>query len=437
MTLRAIKQPLWNAQVEPVNARDAHVRSVDAMRPRRAYSHASMSRRLHPEITAFLQTKHAVFTEPELATHFKESDPAALRGALDRLVTSGHALQWQRADGTAGWSSTFVAHAAPLGWQVVTVPLTEESLQAELLELDPLGFTEFIEDVLRANADFSTVGYTLDFRFNLVATNTSGHATYFVTKRVRTTNERRVQEALESRRALHETTPGATVILVVPGVVTAKAAALATRDKLTIWDRAKLLSITPPEVVESYRAARRRESSRDLGAELLAALADIRPGRDQWNEYQGIVGRLIEYLFVPPLGVPALEISNESGADRRDLVMANMAESGTWALLRQMYRADYVVVDAKNHAEPLDKKPILEVAHYLKWYGPGLFALVACRQGFGEAGRIAAREQWIGSQRMIVPVTDEDFTEMVRLRQRSSSPEDILVETIRKFRLSL
>jgi hypothetical protein len=38
---------------------------------------------------------------------------------------------------------------------------------------------------------------------------------------------------------------------------------------------------------------------------------------------------------------------------------------------------------------------------------------------------------------MIVPITDEDFVEMVRLRQRRSSPEDVLVETIRKFRLSL
>jgi len=132
-----------------------------------------------------------------------------------------------------------------------------------------------------------------------------------------------------------------------------------------------------------------------------------------------------------------LEVSTESGADRRDLVMANMAESGTWSLLRQLYRADYVVVDAKNHGDPLIKKSILEVAHYLKWYGPGLFALVACRQGFAESGHIAAREQWIGSQRMIVPVTDDDFREMVRLKQEGSNPVDVLTENIRRFRLSL
>jgi hypothetical protein len=38
---------------------------------------------------------------------------------------------------------------------------------------------------------------------------------------------------------------------------------------------------------------------------------------------------------------------------------------------------------------------------------------------------------------MIVPVTDEDVVEMVHLRQRRSAPEDVLLETIRKFRLSL
>jgi hypothetical protein len=156
---------------------------------------------------------------------------------------------------------------------------------------------------------------------------------------------------------------------------------LAVAEGLVIWDRSVLLAKTPPEIAELYRAARRREVSRDRGTELITRLASIPAGRDHWSEYQGLVGRLMEYLFVPPLGVPALEISNESGADRRDLVMANMAEGGVWSLVRQLYRAEYVVVDAKNYTEALDKKPILEVAHYLKWYGPGLFALVACQQG--------------------------------------------------------
>jgi len=176
---------------------------------------------------------------------------------------------------------------------------------------------------------------------------------------------------------------------------------------------------------------------KDRGIELLNALTSTPAGSEHWNDYQGHVGRIAEYLFVPPLGVPALEVSNESGADRRDIVMANLAEAGTWALFRSSYRADYVVIDAKNHADPIGKRSVLEVAHYLKWYGPGLFALVACRQGFSDAGRIAAREQWIGSQRMIVPVNDADFAEMVDLKRRNSAPEDVLVDIIRRFRLSM
>ncbi len=399
----------------------------------------SMSERMLKRVESIVSAANAILRAREVLAGFDGTapEPAEVLAALDELVRRGRLLRWNHDDGSAGWSDIFKAHTNHNGWTVVTAPVDEKALQDELLELDPFAFTEFIESVLSERRDLGKVGFAGSPLFDLLYTDTAGREHYLITKLLRTTDARTVNEVLGQREELRSKRPDSDVIMVVPGLLTTKARELATHHGLTVWDRAELLRIAPNEIVELWRAAARREATHDQGTRLLDQLADIRSGRDQWSEYQALVGHFCEYLFVPPLGVPALEVSNESGADRRDLVMANMAESGTWSLLRQLYRADYVVVDAKNHGEPLVKKSIIEVAHYLKWYGPGLFALVACRQGFAESGHIAAREQWIGSQRMIVAVTDEDFREMVRLKQQGSNPVDVLTENIRRFRLSL
>lgn len=395
------------------------------------------------ELVGFLSKQPDIITEPQVLGHFKHRDARDVRSALDELVEAGRLLRWERDDGMAGWStivSPVSLHRSH--WKIVTEPVTQESLQRELLSLEPLSFTEFVEELLRADSGWSDVAWSgRDWAYDLKAIDSSGTDVFFITKRIRTATERAIREAIEKRADIHKRDDRGKVVLVIPGIVTAKAAQMASSTQVDIWDCAELLKRAPPELVELYRAAERREHTRapkrDRGDELLQALVQSPRGTAGWAEYQGHVQKLVEYLFVPPLGVPFVEIANESRTDRRDIVMANTAESGTWALLRQMYKADYVVIDAKNHDGPLAKRSILEVAHYLKWYGVGLFALVACRQGFANSGRVAAREQWIGSQRMLVPVADQDFTEMVQLKQRRSSPEDVIADTIRKFRISL
>jgi hypothetical protein len=166
-------------------------------------------------------------------------------------------------------------------------------------------------------------------------------------------------------------------------------------------------------------------------------LESLKPGKEAWSHYQKLVSDIMEFLFSPPLGEPALEAPDETRQDRRDMILANRAERGPWSLIRQRYCADYIVVDAKNHGKPLGKRAILEVAHYLKPYGIGMFALVVCRSGLAPSGRHAVKEQWIGSGRMIVVLTDESINEMLNLKAQRSSPEAIIEESIRQFRLSL
>jgi len=91
----------------------------------------------------------------------------------------------------------------------------------------------------------------------------------------------------------------------------------------------------------------------------------------------------------------------------------------------------------KNYEEPLDKRPVLDIAHYLKPYGCGLFGILVSRRGASDACLHAIREQWIGAQKMIVVISDEQLLEMLRIKGEAGAPEEIIRASIATFRMSL
>jgi hypothetical protein len=88
---------------------------------------------------------------------------------------------------------------------------------------------------------------------------------------------------------------------------------------------------------------------------LVDSLKNCRPGRSDWNVYQALIGNVIEALFTPPLEKPIAQSSDKPMANRRDFVIPNYSRDGFWAFIREKYKADYIVVDAKNYTRKVKK----------------------------------------------------------------------------------
>jgi len=170
---------------------------------------------------------------------------------------------------------------------------------------------------------------------------------------------------------------------------------------------------------------------------LKEALRGIESGDKYWSKYQSLVVDILEFLLCPPLGSPEVEIADKDKRNRRDIIFENSAIDGYWKIIRDNYEGHCIVVDAKNHSKPLTKRPVLDISHYLKAYGCGLFSIIASRRGYGPSGAHAAKEQWIGSKKMIVSLSDEDLVKMLDLKQEGLNPEDVIRDYISKFRMSL
>ncbi len=118
-------------------------------------------------------------------------------------------------------------------------------------------------------------------------------------------------------------------------------------------------------------------------------------------------------------------------------IACDIGLTGFWKSLKETYQAHYIVVDAKNYSEPLDKGPVIDITHYLKPYGCGMFGMLISRFGTSKAGDHAIREQWIGNGKMIVVISDEDVIEMLRIKKKDGPPEEIIRKKIAQFRLLL
>jgi hypothetical protein len=163
-----------------------------------------------------------------------------------------------------------------------------------------------------------------------------------------------------------------------------------------------------------------------------------RAGKEDWRLYQAIVGEMLEFLLTPPLDKPIFQLSDRAQANRRDFILPNYAETEFWAFMRNRYRADYIVVDAKNSAKKVGKSDVLQLANYLKAHGAGLFGMIICRCGGNAAGcEHTLREEWQNHQRLIVILSDADIEKMLVAKSEGRSPDDLIRERIEQFRLSM
>ncbi|MFJ3101769.1 hypothetical protein [Streptomyces sp. NPDC086835] len=179
------------------------------------------------------------------------------------------------------------------------------------------------------------------------------------------------------------------------------------------------------------------EMSRSQQPDFAEQLAKIPPGRAAWSAYQRLCRQIAEYLFCPPLRPAIWESTNEAEVNKRDFILPNYSTDGFWKFLRDEYRAHYVVVDAKNYREGIEKEQVLQIANYLSHHGTGLFALIMTRSEAKQSALYTMREQWILHNKMIVVLQDSDVLQMLTDKSFGNDPAELVRQKIEDFRLGL
>lgn len=75
--------------------------------------------------------------------------------------------------------------------------------------------------------------------------------------------------------------------------------------------------------------------------------------------------------------------------------------------------------------------------NYLKAHGAGLMGIIACRSGADRGCMWTIREKWAIESKLVLVLTDEHIKSMLRIKEASGRPEDVVLRLIEEFRLSM
>lgn len=230
----------------------------------------------------------------------------------------------------------------------------------------------------------------------------------------------------------------ADLALVTPGILSTKNLDFLDRQGIAGYDKHWLLE-------SAYRAGLHdravellgTEEPRSIKSELLSRLESVPPGHSHWRPYQQVCLDILNHLFSPPLKRGIWESSNEAKINRRDIVMPNYSIDGFWYHLRQVYRADHIVVDAKNFTGNVSKNQVLQMANYLSRHGTGLFGMIITRSGGDKSSVYVRREQWMMHDKLILVLNDDDLGQMLTAKRNGELAELLIQQKIEDFRLRI
>lgn len=162
------------------------------------------------------------------------------------------------------------------------------------------------------------------------------------------------------------------------------------------------------------------------------SLSKIKPGQRQAAEYQRLVAKILHEAFTPRLDEPHLEVLNESGASRYDIVFMNRADRGFWHDIKVSRGNSIVIFDAKNKNDlsPSDADQMLRYSG--PWRGNVIF--LVCRDEPSKAFTTRSADLLKEKGMCLIVLSDRELEEVSSLKQSGGDPT-IVIERLYRERI--
>lgn len=263
-------------------------------------------------------------------------------------------------------------------------------------------------------------------------------------KSLRAISESYIEKVINELETVSSTYPSAKIIFATPSRIPKKIKEILINHNIFAWDIDYIINEFSNEIGELHNpylnlliGSIGQSTSNFKIRNLSDRLKRCSPGKKEWSIYQKLIGEILTEIFCPPLQPPMPENSDYLKTNRRDFILSNYAKDGFWEFLRSKYKADYIVVDAKNYTNKIKKDEVLQIANYLKSHGAGMFGMIFTRKGGDSRGcETTLREQWVLHGKLILVFDDEDVENML-IASSTGTATDIIGQKIEKFRLSM
>jgi Restriction endonuclease len=214
-----------------------------------------------------------------------------------------------------------------------------------------------------------------------------------------------------------------------------------SNQRLRIWDRDVLNRLVHKhlEILEKYfttyplaiKILNERSMSENDGRlmEFTSTLANCPPGHAHFSDFEQLGTEIWSYLFADELAEPKVQQETRDRVERRDVLFRNLGKSEFFKRVANRLDADFIIVDFKNHSEPIDGAVIKEVSQYAN-KALGRLIILVSRKGQNESAAKAQRRLFEKDGVVILSVSDALMLEMLTRKESNEDPADILSDLL-------
>lgn len=267
--------------------------------------------------------------------------------------------------------------------------------------------------------------------------------------RTGTTVLRRASLQLNSVKSLLKADRGLLIVsMILPEKLKAE---LEYKEAITIWDGYQLqqllnqhsdIEMDFSRLIDVRHAVSQSQQSNNIdleprAASLIARLESHIPGRDHWKEFEDLCVEILNYAFIPDLDAPLLQNRSEDKLDVRDAIYPIRSSEAFWHEIRFSTHSRFVVAEFKNYKESIGQREVESLQQYLYVKAMRTFGLLCSRQQPKDSALAARRRAWVESGKLILLLSDEELSDIIRARSYGENPTTVLDAQLEEFLLRL
>ena len=216
-------------------------------------------------------------------------------------------------------------------------------------------------------------------------------------------------------------------------------------DRLRVWDRTVLDALLHkhPDVLADYFADYATalaqvatpgdSAATELRAECLRGdLLACPVGHAHFRRYEELGLKVLSFLLGDEIGPPKPQSSTADKSQRRDVLCRNNRRSRFMQRVAERFGADFIVVDFKNYAEPVDGDVVDDVQKYAN-DAVGRFLLVVARKGGSDSAATAQRRHLRDQDTCVLVLSDQHCVEMLARKASGGEPLDVIEDLYDSF----
>ena len=155
-------------------------------------------------------------------------------------------------------------------------------------------------------------------------------------------------------------------------------------------------------------------------------LLKIKPGTEQWQQYEKVCIEILKYVLGDYLTLWYAQENTDNGMYRFDLCCKVKAGANQdfFDTVQQYFNTKYIVFEFKNHSEKITQKEIYTTEKYLYEKALRRVAIIISRKGADENALAAVRGSLRESGKLILCLSDRDILELMEIKERNEQPTE-------------